>query len=1450
MAVSRYIVGGLLLALAINVQGADPKTGPASWAMRSNAPDSHTAFTLTLTTPSPEVSSLADGSFYVRIPGFNTLPRRVGAPDIPTKTLLVAIPPDAEPTLEVRGGPISQRPTLRPAPVARRYVEVSPTEREELERPGQSEENRQRILSRAVGTRREADPRIYGGRHMVPAEVAWLGPTGFLRGQRYVELHLAPVRYDPRIDGLAVQESLEVVVHFNPGESTPAAAAPVDPIFEDAYRKAFVNYDQSRYFRSSSAHSPSSTEPVSAIGARSIAETTPRRRILVRDHGVIRLDEAQLLPTGFLAYDLTTWRLTNRDVAVPWHTNDDGDGLIEPGEWIEFYGQALDDEPKTELNTDFPTSSNDLYEARDFTDVNTYFLTIDAPGQPTIAQVDATPTFTRTPPTQFRDLVHLEVDDAYRPLGAADPWYWLPTLSLTAPSREDTVALPGLVAGTDPATVRVHVRGISEDLAVDPDHLTRVTLRNATNKVLGTVDGAFDRRTLYMHQLDWTWPGSGDELTDPVRVELEVLDSGATCYGSPCNSVILDYLEVGYERTFTAVGDELVFEWPDANAEFVIGGLSDPSPEILEITLADGEQVVQPVLLVNYTVTGSGPYQLRFRVDEDPGLADGSLRRFIVAGDGALIVPPPEDFEADTVSDLRENAQQADWIVIAHPDVLDQGVTAPLAQLMDYRATPARGGLTSKLVMLQDVEDEFNQGLPGPLAVREFLRWVISDLPGEGWADPKPSFVLLLGDGSTDYKGGTAEGSFIPTQVLFKDDPQLGYYASDNVMAAVLGADQIPDLMIGRIPARDTTDANLMLKKVLDYEQSPPAGPWQNRALFIADRGKAGNNPGEALQFELINDNAEQMMSVPPFDSRVLRYWTEYFDTPDPTPWDSINADIKDTVNGQDGMADGAALVQYIGHGNFVIWSDDYYFDERINPPSDTFQDSMDLTNVQELPWLMAHNCLTGGFHVTQYNSLGENWIKLDGGGAMAVFAPTGLSYNFVGSPASESIFDDLFGRTKQRVIGPVVVNALAELCGRGSIESCQAYTLQGDPATRLVLRDVLPPSDLQATPGDARVDLSWTASATAGVTYDVYRSDRPDAPLNGLAASGLPGTTYADVDVVNADTYYYHLVAVDPEGFESRWSNLNSDCASSGPDCVQATPLNPLAPAPPGGLQVTDPGLGHVLELTWLASSESDIERYTLHYGTASEQYSVAVETGLQTGATITGLTEGQPYFFAVTATNTSQRTSAYSLEASDFPVYGLGLRNPSFIGDLIVSLSASDVVLDWTEVTTDIFGKPKSVTRYEILRGTAPDYSVESMVEIGQCISPCDSFTDPGAADAGENFHYRVRAVDGDGNVGGIGSEPPSSASLDVAKSTVTPGDVVLSWAPVTTTVDGTPAQIKHYLIYAADAPFTREAIRDGLLSPTVVVGSSIYEFTPPSQNRYYAVLAVDIRGNVSPF
>lgn len=61
-----------------------------------------------------------------------------------------------------------------------------------------------------------------------------------------------------------------------------------------------------------------------------------------------------------------------------------------------------------------------------------------------------------------------------------------------------------------------------------------------------------------------------------------------------------------------------------------------------------------------------------------------------------------------------------------------------------------------------------------------------------------------------------------------------------------------------------------------------------------------------------------------------------------------------------------------------------------------------------------------------------------------------------------------------------------------------------------------------------------------------------------------------------------------------------------------------------------------------------ADFSNYTLYYGTTSSNYAIAISTGNQTNATISGLIRGQTYYFNVTQRTTNNIESDYTTEAS----------------------------------------------------------------------------------------------------------------------------------------------------------------------------------------------------------
>ena len=77
-------------------------------------------------------------------------------------------------------------------------------------------------------------------------------------------------------------------------------------------------------------------------------------------------------------------------------------------------------------------------------------------------------------------------------------------------------------------------------------------------------------------------------------------------------------------------------------------------------------------------------------------------------------------------------------------------------------------------------------------------------------------------------------------------------------------------------------------------------------------------------------------------------------------------------------------------------------------------------------------------------------------------------------------------------------------------------------------------------------------------------------------------------------------------------------------------------------------------IDLAWNANSEPDLGGYVVYYGTSSNVYTKALDTGNNTSVRITGLAEDSEYFFALTAYNVHGIESNLSAEVSGYAVPG----------------------------------------------------------------------------------------------------------------------------------------------------------------------------------------------------
>ena len=200
------------------------------------------------------------------------------------------------------------------------------------------------------------------------------------------------------------------------------------------------------------------------------------------------------------------------------------------------------------------------------------------------------------------------------------------------------------------------------------------------------------------------------------------------------------------------------------------------------------------------------------------------------------------------------------------------------------------------------------------------------------------------------------------------------------------------------------------------------------------------------------------------------------------------------------------------------------------------------------------------------------------------------------------------------------------------------AYNSAGQSAnsTEVNATPVLPPPaaplGLAATPGNAQVSLTWTASASAS-SYHVRRSMTSGAETQ---ISAPTSTNFTDTGLTNGTKYFYDVSAV------------NSGGESANSPEVSATPVAPLsAPATPTGLQAT--GGNAQVNLSWNASAGAatyNVKRSTTNGG----PYNTAVASPTATNYIDTTVTNGTTYYYVVSAVNTAGQ-SANSAQASATP-------------------------------------------------------------------------------------------------------------------------------------------------------------------------------------------------------
>jgi hypothetical protein len=138
-------------------------------------------------------------------------------------------------------------------------------------------------------------------------------------------------------------------------------------------------------------------------------------------------------------------------------------------------------------------------------------------------------------------------------------------------------------------------------------------------------------------------------------------------------------------------------------------------------------------------------------------------------------------------------------------------------------------------------------------------------------------------------------------------------------------------------------------------------------------------------------------------------------------------------------LTKGEKVVNYIGHGSVNLWNGQLLnADEARTLSNDT------------LPLFTLMNCLNGYFADAGQESLGEALLKAERGGAMAVWASSGLTTPNEQAVMNQEFYRQLLSKDTRGItptLGEAVQRAKAVI---GNLDIRRTWVLLGDPTMRL----------------------------------------------------------------------------------------------------------------------------------------------------------------------------------------------------------------------------------------------------------------------------------------------------------------------------------------------------------------------------------------------------------------
>jgi len=842
---------------------------------------------------------------------------------------------------------------------------------------------------------------------------------GEVRGVVLGTLRLHPIQFSR--DGSTIQIHTRIVVRVSFDSGSFGA---IDEYTYNSFRNTVINIDQVSVVPESLLRMDGlRAEPVSH--QNSVLSDGPWYRITVESDGMYRIDASTLQEAGIpintidpstlkmygnggrmLPEDITEHRPEDL-VEIAIYVHDEANGSFDSGDYIVFYGIGT-----TLWDYDFDSR---LYKHQYnyYTGKNTYFLTYGGESgkrmqdAPSVSEPDSDPI---SPQYFMSRIVHR--DPKINLLGSGKEW-----MGESFSPGSVTVFTNMLHGYTHTVNVPIQYR---VQVAARAPNQTRFRFQDE-GVDLGTINipgvslitevGNYAARgpTTIM-----TRTGPLTENRSTLRFEYE---AGAQSEG------FLEWFEIHYPRRFEPLDDYLQFSSPDTTGVVRYNVQGFTSSSIIAYDVTDHASIMR---ITNATIGGGS---IQFQRQQQSGQPS---RYTAVAPNGYRIVNGIEPVDN---SNIRGIADGSDFIIITHPEFLDEA-----ERLKQHRESFTPNKLSTTVVNVKHVYNEYSGGLEDPSAIRDFLYHAYGS-----W-QTKPRYVLLFGAGSFDYRRHLGQReNFIPTHQgedkslvspAYASLNQINTYTSDDFFVQFSPGSRRPSLAIGRLNAINQSDARILVDKIIQYETNSEFGPWRNLITYLADDGLTRRGEDDGPIHTLQTEDLAQNFTPDAFEKNKI-YMIQYpaENTALGRRMPEVNKAIVNSFNR------GTLIMNWTGHGNPAVWAYEWIFRKETTIPQ--------LNNRDRLTFITAATCDFSRFDDPREQSGAELLVSREQGGAIAVVSASRIVWASDNAQFNNIYYSNLLNPDSNGEyprIGNALFSAKQIRSGVNEIK----YLILGDPTVRL----------------------------------------------------------------------------------------------------------------------------------------------------------------------------------------------------------------------------------------------------------------------------------------------------------------------------------------------------------------------------------------------------------------